>query len=77
MPNKLETFLINKFRNAPLRLFFSSKRGRKVLCKALPDDIMAVTVRATDHKIIVDPRDLVGRSVVLHGDWVAAGQSVS
>ena len=69
MPNKLEKYLVDQFRNRLLKRFFSSVRGRKIFSKALPDDIMAVTVRAKDHMIIVDPRDLVGRSVVLHGNW--------
>jgi len=73
MPNKIETFIVDKFRNQLLRRFFDSKRGRKVLSKSLPEDILAVTVHARDHMITVDPRDLVGRSVVLHGDWGRGG----
>lgn len=73
MTNKIETYLVDKFRNQPLKRFFNSKRGRRVLSKALPEDILAVTVHARDHMITVDPRDLVGRSVVLHGDWGRGG----
>ncbi len=69
MPGKLETYLIDAIRNKPLKKFFKGKQGRKVLSKALPEDVIAVTVRAGDHKIMVDPRDLVGRSVLLHGSW--------
>lgn len=69
MPNRLETLLVDTFRNKLLRRFLDSRRGRKILSKALPDDITALTVRAGDHMIMVDPRDLVGRSVVLHGSW--------
>lgn len=69
MPGKLETYLIDAIRNKPLKKFFKGKQGRKVLSKALPEDVIAVTVQTADHKIMVDPRDLVGRSVLLHGSW--------
>ncbi|MCC3305566.1 FkbM family methyltransferase [Sneathiella sp. HT1-7] len=75
MPGKLETYLIDAIRNKPLKKFFKGKQGRKVLSKALPDDVIAVTVQTVDHKIMVDPRDLVGRSVLLHGNWGREGTS--
>ncbi|USG62850.1 FkbM family methyltransferase [Sneathiella marina] len=69
MANKLEKFFVREFRDKPLKKFFSSVKGLKVICKSLPERLSAVTIREEDHLIICDPRDLVGRSVVLHGNW--------
>ena len=69
MANKLEKFFVRELRDKPLKKFFSSVKGMKVVCKTLPERLSAVTIREDDHLIICDPRDLVGRSVVLHGNW--------
>ncbi|MEH6527984.1 MAG: FkbM family methyltransferase [Sneathiella sp.] len=69
MSNRLEKFFVQELRDKPLKKFFSSLKGLKVICKSLPERLSAVTIREDDHLIICDPRDLVGRSVVLHGNW--------
>lgn len=69
MSNRLEKFIVREFRDKPLKKFFSSVKGLKVISKSLPERLSAVTIREEDHLIICDPRDLVGRSVVLHGNW--------
>ncbi|MEH6545860.1 MAG: FkbM family methyltransferase [Sneathiella sp.] len=69
MSNRLEKFFVQELRDKPLKKFFSSVKGLKVICKSLPERLSAVTIREDDHLIICDPRDLVGRSVVLHGNW--------
>ena len=69
MSNKVEKFLVRELRDKPLKKFFSSTKGLKVLSKSLPERLACVTIREHDHMIICDPRDLVGRSIVLHGDW--------
>lgn len=69
MSNKIEKFFVQELRDKPLKKFFSSVKGLKVLSKSLPERLSAVTIREEDHLIICDPRDLVGRSIVLHGNW--------
>jgi len=73
MPNKFERYIVHTLRDDVLRRFFNSMRGRKVFSKMLPDRITAVAVKEKDHVLLCDPRDLVGRSVVVHGNWGRKG----
>lgn len=56
-------------REVVLRRFFSGRRGRKLVMKALGKDVLAVTLDCGDHVLSFSPHELVGRSIYMDGHF--------
>lgn len=56
-------------RETALRRFFSGRRGRKLIMKALGQDVQSLTLDCGDHVLSFSPHELVGRSIYMHGHF--------
>ena len=64
--------LEKRFRTAremALRRLLSGRRGRKLVMKALGDDVMSVTLDCGDHVLTFSPHELVGRAIYMDGHF--------
>lgn len=58
---------IRQWRKSFIARLFSSKRGRKLIVDAIPNDVMRVTIDAGDHRITFHPKELIGRHLFAAG----------
>jgi FkbM family methyltransferase len=56
-------------REVALRRLLSGRRGRKLVMKALGEDVVSVTLDCGDHVLSFSPHELVGRAVYMHGHF--------
>jgi FkbM family methyltransferase len=56
-------------REIALRRLLSGRRGRKLVMKALGEDVMSVTLDCGDHVLSFSPHELVGRAIYMDGHF--------